>query len=61
MGIKLFCDSCANTENFEKVRVIEVYDPKNKGFELTTDDIIYIRCKHCGNIDPIEMEEEINE
>ena len=58
MAIELFCDNCENADDFEKVRVIEVYNPKNRSFEPTTDDIIYIRCRRCGNVNPIEIEED---
>lgn len=61
MRIELFCDNCENSTEFEKVRVIEEYDSKSGDFKLTIDDTVYIRCKICGNINPIEVEKEDKE
>ena len=45
--------------DFQKVRVIEVYDAKDKTFKPPIYDTIYIRCKQCGSVDRVaEVEED---
>ena len=57
--IKLFCDQCENTTEFERLKVIGIYDAETETFkDPSTKPEIYIRCTNCGDVDPIVVEEE---
>lgn len=58
MGIKLFCDRCENSDDFEKVQIIEKYDSKQMCFKPVKEGTTYIRCNQCGDVDPLEVGDE---
>ena len=58
-GICLFCDTCENTTDFERLKVIGEFDAKTHQFNKPMKKpVIYIRCMHCGSVEPFETREE---
>jgi len=69
--VKLFCDECENTTEFDKVRTIARYDAVSGTFLNVQVNInsknpppepdTYIICRDCGNLNVSEIEEEEDE
>lgn len=57
--ICLFCDSCENTTEFDRLKVIGIFDAETGIFkDPSTKPEIYIRCRNCGDVEPLETEKE---
>ena len=58
-GICLFCDTCENSTDFERLKVVGEFDAETGQFnDPTKEPVIYIRCMHCGSVEPYETEKE---